>query len=209
MGPIKGQGIRKKAENSGNPVPPGPVFQDPGNPGRVIQDPGKPQKKSGGFNFPENCKKDDCIFHITWKEFKTGFLQFTVRIKSTITLLHLGISQVNIMKKDVRNTDILSFNSGGTITDGHIENEKVVADKIDDLSNIQFQPLINGYNQYFFVRKLITEDLEDNDVNLDTDEISRLNFSIILTDPPDSDLGTHVILWTQLNVVHFSPPHVI
>ena len=72
MGPIKGQGIKK----SGNPGTPGPVFQDPGNPGRVIQDPGNPGKKSGGFNFPENCKKD-CIFHITWKEFKIGFLQFT------------------------------------------------------------------------------------------------------------------------------------
>ena len=195
MGPIKGQGIRKKA---GNPGTPGPVFQDPGNPGRVIQDPGNPgnpQKKSGGFSFPENCKKDDCIFHITWKEFKTGFLQFTVKIKSTITLLHLGISQVNIMKKDVRNTDILSFNSGGTITDGHTENEKIVADKIDDLSNIQFQPLSNGYNQYFFVRKVITEDLADNDVNLDTDEISRLSFSIILTDSPDSDLRCEIFVF--------------
>ena len=171
-----------------NPGTPGPVFQDPGNPGRVIQDPGNPgnpQKKSGGFNFPENCKKDDCIFYFTWKEFKTEFLQFTVKIKSTITLLHLGISQGNIMKKDVRNTDVLSFNSGGTITDGHIENEKIVADKIDHLLNIQFQPLINGYNQYFFVRKVNTEDTKGNDVNLDTDEISRLIFSIILTDPPD------------------------
>ena len=202
MGPINGQGIRKK---SGNPGTPGPVFQDPGNPGRVIQDPGNPgnpQKKSGGFNFPENCKKDDCIFHITWKEFKIGFLQFTVRIKSTITLLHLGISQVNIMKKDVRNTDILSFNSGGTITDGHIENEKIVADKIDDLLNIQFQPLINGYNQYFFVRKLITEDLEDNDVNLDTDEISRLSFSIILTDSPDSDLRCEIFVFFLLFIIN-------
>ena len=107
MGPITG--IRKKAGNPGTPGPvfqdpgnPGPVFQDPGNPGRVIQDPGNPrnpQKKSGGFNFPENCQKDDCIFYITWKEFKTGFLQFTVKIKSTITLLHLGISQVNIEKE--------------------------------------------------------------------------------------------------------------
>ena len=86
--------------------------------------------------------------------------------------------------------DILSFNSGGTISDGHTdENGKIVADKIDDLLNIQFQPLINGYNQYFFVRKVNTEDTEGNDVNLDTDEISRLNFSIILTDPPDSDLS--------------------
>ena len=96
LGPI--EGIRKKAGNPVNPGTPGPVFQDPGNPGRVIQDPGNPgnpQKKSGGFNFPENCQKDDCIFYITWKEFKTGFLQFTVKIKSTITLLHLGISQVN------------------------------------------------------------------------------------------------------------------
>ena len=90
--------------------------------------------------------------------------------------------------RDFRNTDIFSFNSGGTITDGRIENGKIVADKLDDLLNIQFQPLINGYNQYFFVRKVNTEDTEGNDVNLDTDEISRLNFSIILTDPPDSDL---------------------
>ena len=85
--------------------------------------------------------------------------------------------------------DILSFNSGGTISDGHTENEKIVADKIDDLLNIQFQPLINGYNHYFFVRKVNTEDTEGNDVNLDTDEISRLNFSIILTDPTDSDFS--------------------
>ena len=191
LGPIEGQGIREKAENPGNPGTPGPVFQDPGNPGPVIQDPGKPpenpQKKSGGFSFPERCKKDDCIFHITWKEFKKGFLQFTVKIKSTITLLHLGISQVNIVN---RNTDTFSFSSGGTITDGHTENEKIVADKIDDLLNIQFQPLSNGYNQYFFVRKEITEDIEGNDINLDTEEISRLNFSIILTDPPDSNLSS-------------------
>ena len=86
--------------------------------------------------------------------------------------------------------DILSFNSGGTISDGHTENEKIVADKIDDLLNIQFQPLINGYNQYFFVRKVNTEDTEGNDVNLDTDEISRLNFSMIFTDPPDSYLSS-------------------
>ena len=86
--------------------------------------------------------------------------------------------------------DILSFNSGGTISDGHTdENGKIVADKLDDLLNIQFQPLINGYNHYFFVRKVNTEDTEGNDVNLDTDEISRLNFSIILTDPTDSDLS--------------------
>ena len=202
MGPIEGQNIRKKSgkpgnpgtpgpvfQDPGNPGTPGPVFQDPGNPGRVIQDTGNPQKKSGGSSFPENCKKDDCIFHITWKEFKTGFLQFTVKIKSTITLLHLGISQVNIVKTVQGNTDIFSFNSGGTITDGHTENEKIVADKIDDLKNIQFQPQSNGYNQYFFVRKVITEDIEGNDVNLDTDKISRLNFSIILTDPPDSDLS--------------------
>ena len=94
--------------------------------------------------------------------------------------------------RNFRNTDIFSFKSGGTITDGHTENEKIVADKIDDLLNIQFQPLSNGYNQYFFVRKLITEDLEDNDVNLDTDEISRLSFSIILTDSPDSDLRCEI-----------------
>ena len=99
--------------------------------------------------------------------------------------------------------DILSFNSGGTISDGHTEeNEKIVADKIDDLLNIQFQPLINGYNQYFFVRKVNTEDTEGNDVNLDTDEISRLNFSTILTNPPDSNLrgeifGFFILLFPQ------------
>ena len=104
--------------------------------------------------------------------------------------------------RDFRNTDIFSFNSGGTITDGHTENEKIVADKIDDLLNIQFQPLINGYNQYFFVRKLITEDLEDNDVNLDTDEISRLSFSIILTDSPDSDLRCEIFVFFLLFIIN-------
>ena len=113
MGPIEGQGIRKEARNPGNPGnpgSPGPVFQDPGNPGRVTQDPenqGNPQKKSGGFSFPETCKKDDCIFHVTWKEFKAGFLQFTVKIKSTISLLHLGISQAE--ETNTPSTDILLY----------------------------------------------------------------------------------------------------
>ena len=86
--------------------------------------------------------------------------------------------------------DVFSFTSGGTISDGHtklengkLEEEKIKVNETDDLLNIQFQPLRNGYNQYFFVRKVKTDDIEGNDVNLDTDEISCLNFSIILTDP--------------------------
>ena len=58
---------------------------------------------------------------------------------------------------------------------------------IDKDKNLEFD--------YFFVRKVITEDLEDNDVNLDTDEISRLSFSIILTDSPDSDLRCEIFVF--------------
>ena len=57
--------------------------------------------RSGNFRYPEDCNEkvlNSCIFICKWTETKSGYLQFVVKIKTSISTLLMALSTQGVLK---------------------------------------------------------------------------------------------------------------